>query len=424
VSRSSLPDGIGRPLIAAGLVAGLCVAGLAVWSVQAPVAGAVLAQGQIAVEGSSKTVQHLEGGIVGEILVADGARVRQGQTLLRLDVTEVRAALAVLRSEQGSLSSRAVRLEAELRSEMPDFDRLAAQGASQVAAVAGERAIYAARMQEQAAERDMLEGTLRRLEARRSAVAAELESVRRQAALADEDADVARALTERGVATRAALREIERGLAALRGAESSLAAQLVEAAATEAEVRLERAGAETRRVSAISEEQAKVVARLSQIEPELAALDARLSRIEVAAPVSGTIVDLSVATVGGVVAPGEPLMRIVPSGATLLVEARVLPADRERLAQGMAAEIRLPGIEIRGQTSITGAVASISADRVAGSGEGGEDHYRVVVALDGPPAGLAPGMPVTVVIPTEARSVVAYLLSPLRDAIARSMREV
>ncbi len=293
-------------------------------------------------------------------------------------------------------------------------------------AIEGEAAIYRARMQEHAAEQEMLEGTLRRLEARRTAIGAELESIRRQAALAGEDATVARQLTERGVATRAALRDIERGLAGLLGSENSLAAQLVEAAAAEAEVRLERAGAETRRISAISEEQAKVVARLAQIEPELAALGARLSRIEVVAPVSGEVVDLAVATVGGVVAPGAPLMRIVPSGATLLVEARVLPADRERLAQGMAAEVRLPGIEMRGETSVSGVVASISADRVAGSGEGGEeDHYRVVVALEGPTvAGLAPGMPVTVVVPTEARSVVAYLLSPLRDAIARSMREV
>ncbi len=114
-------DGIGRPLIAAGLVAGLCFAGLGAWSFQAPLASAVLAQGQVAVEGSSKTVQHLEGGIVGAILVSDGDIVRQGQPLLRLDVTEVRAAFAALDSEQGALSARSLRLQAELRDEAPDF---------------------------------------------------------------------------------------------------------------------------------------------------------------------------------------------------------------------------------------------------------------------------------------------------------------
>lgn len=425
MTGSGPADGVGRPLFAAALISGLCVAGLGVWGFQAPLASAVVSQGQIAVEGSSKTVQHLEGGIVGEILVADGDKVRQGQPLVKLDVTEVRAALAVLRSEQLSLSARALRLEAELRSEEPEFSRLETGAGRLASAITGERAIYRARVREQAAEREMLEGTLRRLGARRSAVAAELESVQAQAALAAEDASAARQLAERGVTTRAELRDIERAFAALRGSENALEAQLIEAAASESEARLERAGTEMRRISATSEELATVLARLSQIEPELAALSARLSRIEVVAPISGTVVDLAVATIGGVVAPGAPLMRIVPSDAKLLVEARVLPADRERLAQEMRAEIRLPGVEFRDQTSIAGSVASISADRVAGSDEGDDDHYRVIVSLEpAVNAGLSPGMPVTVVIPTAPRSVIAYLISPLRDAIARSMREV
>lgn len=416
-----IPDGIGRPILVAGVLAGLCLGGLGIWSTQAPVASAVLAQGSVAVEGSSKTVQHLDGGIVGEILVVDGATVARGQPLVRLDVTEARAALAGLTAEHEALSARALRLDAELRSEQPDFARLAVPPS----AIAGERAIFAAGEQERMAEAEQLEGTLRRLEARREAIAAELVSVEAQARLVAEDAAVGRQLTERGVTTRAALRDIERALAALRGSETALAAQLAEATAAEAEARLTQAGAETRRVSATSEEHARVASRLARIEPELAALRARLARSEVLAPVSGTVVELAVATVGGVVAPGAPLMRIVPSDATLVVEARVRPADRERLAGGMAAEIRLPGIESRGETSVTGVILDISADRIGADGAQDDDYYRAMVALEataGPR--LAPGMPVTVVVPTAPRSVVAYLLSPLRDAIARSMREV
>lgn len=385
-------------------------------------ASAVLAEGGVAVEGSSKTVQHLEGGIIGEILVEDGATVAQGQPLLRLDVTETRAALAGLTAEHEALTARALRLDAELRSERPDFALLSVAAA----AIAGESAIHEAGKRERLAEAEQLKGTLRRLEARREAIAAELEAAEAQALLVAEDAAAGRQLAERGVATRASLRDIERGLAALRGAETALAAQLAEATAAEAEAKLERAGAETRRVSALSEERARVASRIARIAPELAALRARLSRDEVLAPVSGTVVDLAVATVGGVVAPGAPLMRVVPSEATLVVEARVRPADRERLASGMAAEIRLPGIETRGETSVTGVVVGISADRVAGDVAEAEDHYRAIVAL-GSASGrlrLAPGMPVTVVIPTAPRSVLAYLLSPLRDAIAHSMREV
>ena len=381
MTRERMPDGVGRPLLAARTLAGFCLAGLALWSFHAPVASAVLAEGGVAVEGSSKTVQHLEGGIVGEILVEEGATVARGQPLLRLDVTETRAALAGLTAEHEALMARALRLDAELRSERPDFALLSA---------------------------------------------AELEAAEAQARLGAEGAAAGRQLAERGVATRASLRDIEHGLAALRGAETALAAPLAEATAVEAEARLERAGAETRRVSAIAEERARVASRNARITPELASLRARLSRDEVLAPVSGTVVDLAVATVGGVVAPGAPLMRVVPSEAALVVEARVRPADRERLASGMAAEIRLPGIETRGETSVTGVVVGISADRVAGDSLGADDHYRAIVALGTAPGRLrlVPGMPVTVVIPTAPRSVIAYLLSPLRDAIARSMREV
>ena len=416
-------DGIGRPILAVALVSGACLAGLAGWSVQAPVASAVLAEGRVAVEGSSKTVQHLEGGLVGEILVSDGDVVRPGQPLLRLDVTDARAALGALASEQAALAARALRLEAELRSARPDFSGMAG-GAVQAAAVEREAAIFEARLRERDAEAALLEGTLQRLGARRAAIAAELVGAEAQASLVAEDAVASRQLAERGVTTRVALREVERVLAGLRGAETALSAQLAEAEAALGEARLDRAGAETRRVSAISEEQAKVAARLAQIAPEIAALEARLSRFEIVAPVAGTVVDLSVATIGGVVAPGAPLLRIVPADAILVTEARVRPADRERLAPGMVAEVRLPGTEQRGESSIAGVVTGISADRVAG-GEEGEDHYRLTVALDAPAAGsLAPGLPVTVVVPTMPRSVIAYLLSPLRDAIARSMREV
>ena len=418
-------DGIGRPLAAAGLLFGLCLGGLGLWSLQAPVASAVLAQGQIAVEGASKTVQHLEGGIVAEILVADGEAVRAGQPLLRLDVTQTRAELAALTSEHEALSAQAARLQAELAGRAPDFAALGSDSPTVAAAVAGQQALYEARAQEQAAEREMLEGTLRRLEARRGAIGAELGSVEAQLALTLEDAAANRTLAERGVTTKASLRDIERTLAGLRGSEAALTAQLAEAGAAEAEARLDRAGADTRRVSATSEELAKVVARIAEIRPALAALEDRLARARVAAPVAGTVVGMSVATIGGVIAPGEPLMRIVPDSAVLVAESRVRPADRERLAKGMRSEVRLPGVEAHGEASLFGAVSDISAERVAGASAEQEDHYLMTVTLDRPSAAtLAPGMPVTVVVPTAPRSVVDYILSPIRDAIARSMREV
>jgi membrane fusion protein, epimerase transport system len=146
----------------------------------------------------------------------------------------------------------------------------------------------------------------------------------------------------------------------------------------------------------------------------------------VAAPVGGVVVGLSVVTVGGVVAPGELVMDIVPEGAELDALARVRPADRERLTVGMNGQVRLSAVEHRLDAALEGSVTRISLDRIEGGPDEEEGHYEMTISLPSgyPGASLVPGMPVTVVVPTEARTVIDYLLSPIRDAVARSMRKV
>ena len=211
-------DGIGRPLLAAATIFAVCAVGLIAWSASAPVSSAVLAQGEIAVQGSSKTVQHLEGGIVAELLVADGEQVRAGQPLLRLDVTQSESERAMLAAEREALFAQSARLRAELAElSAPDFSGVDPRW------IAGEAALFEARVRERAAERDMLEGALRRMESRRAAIAAERESIVTQVTLMAEDAEAKRQLADRGIIAPAALREIERMVAAMRGTEASLA---------------------------------------------------------------------------------------------------------------------------------------------------------------------------------------------------------
>ncbi|WP_420394436.1 HlyD family type I secretion periplasmic adaptor subunit [Acuticoccus sp.] len=423
-----LRDGVGRPVAVAFVAFAVSIGGVIAWMAQAPLASAVLAEGAIAVEGDIKTVQHLEGGIVAKLLVQEGDDVAAGETLVRLDTTEAQSERAALIAERDALAARAVRLRAELRDGAPDFAALASSERGTLAsAIAGQAALFKARAQERVAEQRMLDGTLQRLRARSAAIAATLDGIAQRIALAEEEMGVKEDLASRGVASRAVVRQAEQALVALRGEEAALGASLAEARAAEAEAELQRAETDSKRISSVSDEMSKVEARLAEVKPTLLAVSERIARSVVRAPVDGTVVGLSVATIGGVIAPGEPIMTIVPNSPVLIAEAEVAPTDRERLTEGMTGEVRLAGLEARGEASLHGTVARISADRIRQRIEGdGEDHYQVVVTFGTVPADvrLVPGMPVTVVIPTRSRTAIDYLLSPLKDALSRSLREV
>jgi HlyD family type I secretion membrane fusion protein len=431
-------DGAGRPLAAAGLVLGLAAAGMAVWVSQAPVSGAVIAEGSVAVEGDTKVVQHLDGGVIDQLLVAEGDVVEADQALVRLDATDALAERAALAAERASLVARAARLRAELDGAAePVFSALtedttgaAAMGEAVVeAAIASQQALFIARRAERDAEAAMLADTLARYDARARALDAEIESVERQAALLEEDVAAIQSLAARGGASKLEMRARQRDIAKLRGAAASLHAQGVEAQAARSEARAKHAEAMTELTSAISEELARVVGRLSEISPQLSAIEARLSRAVIRAPISGVVNNMDLATIGGVVAPGEKIMDIVPLNGTLVVKARVSPRDRERVFAGMAAQVRLNGVTRREDPNLQATVrrvsADLSSDRRSGADAEDDDHYEISVALLETPSdvALAPGMPATAVMATGARSVLDYVLTPYRDALARSLRE-
>ncbi len=423
-------DGVGRPLMTALALIGLTVAGFGVWFWTAPVSGAVIAEGRFKVDGSVKTVQHLEGGIVTELLVRDGDHVAAGDVLLRLDVTDALAIHASLLADRDALLARRARLEAELHgANAPDF-RALTDGDRPVsgAAVASQKTLFEARREERLARSEMLEGTLRRLDIRHDAQLAELDSLKAQLRLATEDTDAARQLADSGLVTRLNLNGRERELASLTGAVASVTAGIAETEAARNEARLDHARQQTQYISAISKELAEVSAGLAELEPRIGAEAERIRRAEVTAPMAGTVVDLKLATIGGVLAPGEPVLDIVPSDGTLVAEARLAPAARERMRVGMPVELRLPGVRSRKERGLDGEITLISAEITEdpdGTGKGDEPSYEVRIALHDIPEDIhiEPGMPVTSVIATDARTALDYLISPLTDAIARSMRE-
>ncbi|WP_138464495.1 HlyD family type I secretion periplasmic adaptor subunit [Poseidonocella sp. HB161398] len=422
-------DGIARPLVRAAAVIGLAAAGAGLWLAQAPVSGAVVAEGRFKVDGEVKAVQHLEGGIVREIRVRNGDRVAAGDVLVRLDASESEAALAALSAERDSLRARQIRLEAERDGRVPSFPEAAAPAQPWLASAArSQAALFEARRAELAARDEMLAGRIARLSARLAAQEAEQASVRAQHALAEESAVSARSLADRGIVARRDLDARERDRLMLAGARDALAAGIAETRAAQAEARLDHARARSEYLSAVSRELSEVVAALAALEPRIAAEGERIARSRITAPVDGRINNLGLATLGGVTAPGETMLEIVPAESRLFVEARFPPAARARLREGMAAELRLPGVRSRTEAPLAGRVELISAELSAGAPEVAGDGtraytMRIALAAAAPDRQLEPGMPVTAVVATGGRTALQYLVSPLSDAMARSMRE-
>ena len=394
--------------------------GLAAWAALAPLESAAVAPGLLSVEGRSKAVAHLDGGVVSEVRVVEGDRVAEDQVLLVLDDAETGAAVARHEAALRSASALRARLEAERdgRDEVAFPEGLPREVARTQARIFAARtrsfenraAIYRQRiaeLREEAAGLDQLG-----------------EAQGRELALLDQEIEALRGLAEQGYAGRQRLLALERERARIEGDRARTRAQRARAGQRvgEAELLIGELGNERLREAA---------AGLREVEAEEAELGALLSaarsahaRARVRAPVSGVVVGLRPLAPGGVVRAGEGLMEIVPAAGRLGVRARIAPADRDSVRPGLRAEVRLTGLPYLRTPPVDAVLARISADRLVDP-RTGEAYYEGWLELDsgGLDARLEPGMPAEALILTGARTALGYLLDPLAASVWRSLRE-
>jgi len=408
--------------------------GLVLWSLLAPIRGAVVASGQVVVESNRKTVQHLEGGTIGEILVAEGDYVEVGDVVARMEATVPRANVALIDGQLTELYARRTRVEAE-RDQLAEIAE--PRGISEVLAkptfrqrLEGQERLFDARRRSRRSQVGILSETIVQQEERIEGLEAQLSSLRKQQTIILEEWQGVRELNDRGFAPGTRVRELEREQERLRGEVGSLQASVAEARSRISEARIE-----IERLSDIVREEA--ITELREIEAQISELEERritaadtLSRTDIRAPQSGRVLNLQVFTVGGVVGPGDPLMEIVPDGDALLIAARVAPQDVDKVQVGQETIVRFSTLSSRQTPEAVGVVKTVSADAVQDP-QTGEQYYRVLVefpddgALDAALAGkqLVPGMPVESYIQTGSKPAALYLLKPLTDSLARSMRE-
>ncbi len=379
-------------------------------------------------------MQHLNGGVVDSILVREGDEVTAGQVVARLDDTVQSANLALIDGQLRELYARRARLEAERDGAASVGEPYGVEevlGSNLFATkLAGQAQLLEARRTTRVTQVALLNERIVQQNERIEGMKAQIDSLRDQRALIEDELEGVRELHEKGYAPKTRVRELERASRRLAGERGALRASVAEATSIIAEAKLE-----IERLQETGREEA--IAELRDVEVSIAELEERrvtaaeeLRRTEIRAPQTGRVIGLSVHTEGGVVGPGDPLMEIVPLGDKLQVAARVSPQDIDKVQNGQDTLVRFSAFGSRMTPEATGSVKSVSADSFVDESTG-ISYYLVIVDIpqgedlnsllnDAP---LVPGMPVEAFIRTGSRPAISYFLKPLTDALARSMRE-
>lgn len=418
---------LGREALASIAIVGVFLTGLIGWAAVAPLESAVIAPGVVSVDGYRKTVQHLEGGIVGEILVREGDRVEAGQIVLRLDDTTPRASLELLRGRWMVASALEARLEAERegRKKISFSEVLTAQRDNPKTRqiLEGQRNIFQARHEALRSQTAILEQRIAEYGSEIVGIEGQIQAeVARLALVREELADV-RTLYDKGYARKPKLLQLQRRAAEIEGSRNLHQAQIARARQSIGETRMRAADLQTSRLNQVVEEQRKVQAELYDLNERVRAAEDVLARTEVRAPLSGTVVDLRVYTAGGVISSGAPLLDIVPRDGRLVVEAKVDPKDIDVVREGLDAQIRFTAFNQRHRAPAEARLMSVSADLLTDEASGRSYYLAQIELVETTETELRPGMQAEVMIVTGARSALDYLLEPLVLSLNRAFRE-
>ena len=404
------------------------------WAAWAPLDEGVVAPATVSVEMRRKTIQHLQGGVIKEVLVGEGQRVKRGDTLVVLDDAAVRANFESIR--QNYLSQRAMesRLLAEATGKSgidfhPDLLGAADPVAQQLMAV--QRQVLASRQAALRAEMDAGQQSIAGYENQSAGLQRMLASRRQQAEIQSRQLGSVQALSAEGYAPRNQALQLEQQQAELMSALTDLEKNIQGAKSAALEVRLRLTQRQQEYLREVSSQLAEVRREVQANQERLAAITADLGRMELKSPVDGQVVGLVLAQAGaGVVTPGQKLMDIVPEGETLLLDAKVPPQVIDRIQVGENAEVRFSSFADSPTLVVHGRLVSLGGDAMSEQvGAAMMTYYlaRVELTPDGVKAlggrNLQPGMPAEVLIKTGERSLLTYMLHPMLKRVAAAMTE-
>jgi len=421
---------IGSRVIAGTVLGVLLVGGAGGWAATAQLAGAVIAQGQVAVDQRIKAIQHHDGGIVSAIMIREGDVVDQGQVLMRLDDTQTRAELSIIDAQMLELTVRRARLLAErdLLDTIEFPPRLDLGNRDVQFLVNGETRLFDGNLANRESRKQQLELVLSQVAEEIRGLEAQLGSKGDEIKLVDEQRAKIAHLVSKKLMEHTPLYSIEREVARMLGERGEIEASIARARTKMNEIRLQILAVDEMARTEAQRELTTVDTKLSELRDRHMAISDRLSRTEIRSPIAGTVHELNIYTIGGVISPAEVLATVVPVDARLKVEVMLPPNSIDQVAVGSTARIRLPALNQRTTPELFARVSHVSPATTRDQATG-QYYYKGDVELkEGEiekigESKLIPGMPVEVFVTTSERTALSYFVKPITDQLSKAFRE-
>ncbi|MDE0678658.1 MAG: HlyD family type I secretion periplasmic adaptor subunit [Gammaproteobacteria bacterium] len=421
-----------RAMWIGGTVVSVALGAFILWGSLAPLAQGVVAMGLVEVDGENKTVQHLEGGIVKILHVREGDNVAAGDPLLELDDTKPRAEQELLEARYYSALARIDRLNAEL------YGREYVVFSSEFESLVGDPRIeeikqaqidlFKERRGQHAGEIEILRGRVEQLGEQVNGLTARRDAARQEQELLEKDVAALASLAERQLVSEDQLTQRRLNLAQTRGQVGQIIAEIAEAQLSIGETQQRIIQLQNDYRTDLSTDLTEAQNLYFETGDRLFAVRDQVARTRIVAPLEGKVINMQVHTVGGVVPPAQPIMNIVPEDDKLIVEAKVMPTDRDNVNVGQQARLRITPLNQRATPELLGEVVLVSAD-ILTDNEAQMQYYIARISI--PDAeyvklgdkDIRPGFPVEVTFSGGKRTMMQYLAEPLFGTLRRAMKE-
>lgn len=402
------------------------------WSACAPLKSAAVASGSIALDANKKTIQHLEGGIIKDILVKDGDAVKAGQPLLILDETAAKARYDIVVGQLRAARANEIRLVAERNeAETVDFNDplLTNVNDPEVKTVLDTQThLFESRRLAVVGQINVLNQKIKQLNEEIIGLQAQEQAAKKQISYLNEEISTVQTLVEKGQALRPRLLALQRSASDITGRQGEYQAQVARARQSIAEAQVQIINVKNEHQTETSKELRDIQATIADYQERMKAAEDVLKRMVIAAPQSGIVTGLVYHTKGGVVQAGAPIMDLIPQDDKLVVEAKVSPMDIDVVHAGLPARVRLSAFKSRRIPTVDGKVVTVSADKFTDKNQN-VSYYIARIEIDPQEmkelreADLYPGMPADVLIVTGQHTLLGYLFTPIGDTMFHAFRE-